>query len=123
MVRGKGLCRVLAINLNQLRRALNDGQHAQAISGDIANSLGNRSNPSHRREFIRQQQALKLEVWIAFGQFARVQVDQLLKKQVQQRRHALKVIRRDAKIDAHAKPSNIAQIEIVGARGGVDKRV
>ena len=78
---------------------------------------------AQRRKFIEQQQHLAIEFGVLFRQFAGIEIDHLLKKQIQKRRHAVEIVRRYAEIDRHRPLPQLPQIEIIGRGGGIDARV
>ena len=123
VIRREGLRGILAVDLNNLRRALNDRHKPQAIAGDVADALRQHLHLAGCREFVADDEALVLERWISLGKLARVQVDQLLEKQVQQRRHAVQVVGSDAEVDRHALLAHVPQIEVVCACRGIHQRV
>src|SRR3546814_6800502 len=94
-------------------------------SSDVCSSDLGRDDvhPSDRREFVHQQQALVLELWIGLRQFARVEVDDLAEEQVHDQPALGQLVRLDADVDRHLLLAQVGQQEVVVARCRVKHRI
>ena len=107
------------IDVLELRSALDDGEEANAIAGDVAEAIGDHRCAAEARELVQQEQQADL-VLVTRGQLADIEVNELLEKQAIDRCHAIQIIRRDAEIERDPLVAELAQIEIADSRCRID---
>ena len=75
------------------------------------------------RHFIKKHEALVLQGLVLRRQYSRVEVEELIEKEIDEHRAFFELIGRHLKVDAHALAADFSKVKIVGGCGEVDARV
>src|SRR3546814_16288274 len=98
---------MLTVNAPQLRARLDDGQEPDSVARDIGEGVRNDRGPTEPGKFIENDQHRQGCVFV--GQFAHVEVDELLEQEIVERRDPVEFIRRRAEIDRHGALAELAK--------------
>ncbi|CAE6873920.1 hypothetical protein R69746_08638 [Paraburkholderia aspalathi] len=124
-VDGERFGAVLAVQLRilDLRHALKDQHQPEVVASNERVGRIDDVDLAGRCKFVQDQRALVFERRILGRQLARVQVDQLREKEIDQQRAGLQVAWLDAHIDRHTLLAHVGQIEVRAAGCRVDDRI
>ena len=104
-------------------RGLDHEQHPNVVTRQIGDRFRDDRDAAERREFIEQHQNLAREGRVVLGQRSCLQSDRLLEEQGQHGTQTVQIIRIHADIDRQGFATQLAQIEVIRRRGGIQNRV
>src|SRR3546814_10097003 len=97
------------------------GEQTQPIAANIGERSGNDLGAAEPRKFVQNEQHGLL--FTIVGQLPRVEVDQLLEKQIVERRDPIEFIRRDTEIDRGRDAAKVRQGKVAFGRRAIDNRI
>ena len=109
-----------SVDVFELRLVLDDRQETHVVARHVAYGLRNHGDLADGRHFIKQHEALVLQGLVLRGQYAGVQVEELIEKEIDEHRTLFELIGRHLEVDAHELATNLSQVEVVGGRCEVD---